>query len=199
MLLQVRIFSVVFWNSRCEHRIFSQPVTVQSFNKIKEEKLWQTKNNRITEFWRSTQQSWEHWHFFTTSNENKLEIVESWSNFNASRHLPWCFEFILKWLMSLSYLSNTRMPTLSALCITGKNSNEFFCSRSIVTAALFSWKSNELLETFKCTLRSWIIVFIEFTETGEFIDGGFRKRKGNCLQLRFTSVNSIVEMRDWHP
>ena len=69
-------------------------------------------------------QSWQHWHFFTISNGYKLEIVENWIKLNANLHLRWCFELILKWLLSLSYIflntSNTKMPTLPTSCITGK-------------------------------------------------------------------------------
>ena len=33
-----------------------------------------------------------------------MEIVENWIKFNANLHLPWWFEFILKCLISLSYI-----------------------------------------------------------------------------------------------
>ena len=55
------------------------------------------------EFSRNTP-SWQHRHFRRTSNGDKWEIVESWISFNANRHFTSCFEFILNWLISLSFL-----------------------------------------------------------------------------------------------
>ena len=37
-------------------------------------------------------QSWQHWHFWTTSNGNKLETVESQISFSANLNLSRCFE-----------------------------------------------------------------------------------------------------------
>ena len=59
-------------------------------------------STRSVEFSRNTQ-NWQHWHFCTNSNGNILETVENGINFNANWYLPWCFEFIMKWLISLSY------------------------------------------------------------------------------------------------
>ena len=44
------------------------------------------------------------WQFCPNSNGNKSEIVNSWNDFNANWHLSWCFQFILKWLNSISIL-----------------------------------------------------------------------------------------------
>ena len=74
-------------------------------------------------FSRNTQ-SWQHCHFWTTSNGNELETVKTQINFNANLHLSWHFEFKLKWLIPLSNLfsnfRNTKMPTLPNLYIAGK-------------------------------------------------------------------------------
>ena len=57
-------------------------------------------------------QSWQRWYYCTICNGNKLETVEKWINFNVNQHFPRCFEFVLKWMISLSYLfpkiSNTK-------------------------------------------------------------------------------------------
>ena len=70
------------------------------------------------EYSRNTQK-WQHWHYCTTSNGNKLEITESWISFNAKWHFPPCSEFILKWLTALSYLlwiiSIIKMATLCTI------------------------------------------------------------------------------------
>ena len=67
---------------------------------------------KTIEFSRNTQ-SWQHWHY--CFNGNKLEVADSWVSFHANWHLPWYLLFILKWLISLSYLfsniSNTEMLT----------------------------------------------------------------------------------------
>ena len=60
----------------------------------------------------------------TTYNRNKLRMVARWINFNANLHLSGCFEFTSKGLTRLSHIlsniSNTKMPTLPTLWITGK-------------------------------------------------------------------------------
>ena len=75
------------------------------------------------EFSRNTQ-SWQHWHFCTTSNVNNFETAKSSIYFNAHLPLSWCVDIKLKSLISssslFSNLSNTKMSTLPTLCITGK-------------------------------------------------------------------------------
>ena len=69
-------------------------------------------------------QSWQHWHFCTTSNGNKLKTIKYQIRFRANLHLSWYHEVKLRKLISsanfVSKLSNTEMSTLSTLCITGK-------------------------------------------------------------------------------
>ena len=48
--------------------------------------------DKLFEFSRNTQ-SWQCWHFCTTSNLNKLEAVKKLISLKANLHLPWCFEF----------------------------------------------------------------------------------------------------------
>ena len=78
-------------------------------------------------------QSWQHWHFCTTSNVNTLKTREYQISFKSNLHLLWCFGLKLKLLISPSHLvsSNTKMSTLSTLCVTGKLECNF--SRTIRT------------------------------------------------------------------
>ena len=54
--------------------------------------------------------------------EINWELLQAEKFFNANFHLSLCFEIKLVWLITTShlFLSNTKMSTLSTLCITGK-------------------------------------------------------------------------------
>ena len=53
------------------------------------------------EFSRNTQ-SWQCWHFCTTSNGNELETVKNWIRCIANLYLSRYFKFKLKWLIPIS-------------------------------------------------------------------------------------------------
>ena len=60
--------------------------------KRKKEKKKKYTKNIPYEFSRNTQ-SWQCWHFCTTSNVNKLETVKDIVHFKVNLHSSWCYKF----------------------------------------------------------------------------------------------------------
>ena len=81
-----------FWGARRSWRSFVKGSSMWS--------AWPCSCSEIhTSFCRNTQ-SWQYWHFCTTSNGNKLEMITSWIHFNANLRLLQCFEIKIIWLIT---------------------------------------------------------------------------------------------------
>ena len=66
-------------------------------------------------------QSWQSWHFCTTSNENKLEVVGNGINFIGNLCLSRCFKLKFRWLHLIFWIKAIQKCQHCQLCvITGK-------------------------------------------------------------------------------